>query len=114
MEKVPLSALGKTYNHVLVSSGQKVKIFDFKIPSGYVGFIYKIANSWYPDTYLLFKVDGELVEKLEMKRDITNPLEYKPPIVVKYSIEVWAINNSSEDHYFEFWIDGVAIEIPTQ
>jgi len=111
MEKVSLSQLGKTHQYAQVNPGEKKKIFEFKIPSGYVGFIYKVAHSWYPDTYLLFRVDGELVEKIEYAREISNPIKYDPPIVVKYSIEVWAVNNSSESHYFEFWIDGVAIEI---
>jgi len=111
LKLVSLSQLGTTYQYSEVDSSQKKTIFTFKLPSGYVGFLYKIANSWYPNTYLLLRIDGELFEKIEYTREITNPLTYDPPIVFKYGIEVTAVNNDSSKHYFEFWIDGVAIEI---
>jgi len=110
MKLVPLSSIIKTYFSSKVSAGETAELVNVKIPKPYVGFIYKIANSWYPNTFLKFIIDGELVEILKMRRDITNPLEYEPPIVVKHSIKVIVVNNSSEDHYFEFWVDGVGAE----
>lgn len=114
VKKYSLSQLGTTHQTAEVNAGETKRLFYLKIPSGYVGFIYKIANSWYPNTYLDFIVDGERVERLTMERNITNPLEYKPPIVAKHYVEVIVTNNDSDKHYFEFWIDGIAIELPEE
>ena len=111
MKKVPFSALGKIRNDELVKAGETKKIFEFKIPSGYIGFLYKFANTWYLNTYLVLQVDGEIVQKIETRFTVTEPFRYETPVVVRHSIEVWAVNNSSEDHYFEFWIDGIAVEL---
>jgi len=114
LKTVSLSQLGTTHQYAEVNAGEKKTIFRFKIPSGYVGFVYKVANSWYPDTKVLFLVDGELVEVILSERPITNPLKLEPPIVVKHEVEAIAVNSGKQKHYFEFWIDGVAVEIPPE
>lgn len=108
MRFTALSTLTNTHALTKVLPGQEVQLFFFKVPKDYLVFIYKIANTWHPNTALDFKVDWERVELIE--RENTG-LEYKPPIVARHVIEVTAINKDTAEHVLEFWIDGIALNL---
>jgi hypothetical protein len=99
-------------NHVAkkIDSGKSDTIFEFQIPKGYIGFIYKIACSYYQNTFIDFIVDG-FVERIEREIPINSPEEIDPPIVVKNFIKAVGYNNDTIDHFFEFYIDGYLYEL---
>jgi len=102
IKKYPLSQLIDVHQHKKVSANSREIIFYAKIPKPYVAFINTIACSWYPNTEVIIYIDGEEFDRLERTIPITQPYKLDPPVVCKYEIKVVAVNNSLEDHYFEF------------
>ena len=106
----PLSQLIDTHQHKKVSANSREVIFYAKIPKPYVAFISAVACSWYPNTEVIIYIDGEEFDRLERAIPITQPYRLEPPVVCKHEIKVIAVNGDSEEHYFEFWVDGVGAE----
>ncbi|GAI61465.1 unnamed protein product, partial [marine sediment metagenome] len=40
-------------------------VYQYNLPSGYVGFMYDLSLSWYPKTYLGWEIDNSMVEQIE-------------------------------------------------
>lgn len=78
----------------------------------YVGVITLVANSWYDDTYLTWKIDadGEATEPVrtvnrtveEALGAIDTPLELKPRYIITHRCEWTATNNDTTAHVF--WV----------
>lgn len=114
MRSVPLAMLTKPYQYAVVSAGAKVKMFDIKVPKRYILFINRIGNSWYANTYYIFKIDHLDVFEPKIRRQIApvnQPIEIDPPFVAFSSVEVWAVNEDTTDHAMEFLLDGYLIDI---
>ena len=106
----PLSQLIDTHQHKKVSANSRETVFYAKIPKPYVAFINAVASSWYPNTEVIIYIDGEEFDRLERAIPITQPYRLDPPVVCKHEIKVIVVNGDSEEHYFEFWVDGVGAE----
>jgi len=106
LRKYSLASIGPTRQGELVRSGERKRIFYLKIPSEFVAFINYMSNTWFPDIILELYIDGSFEERIERKYDSRR---IDPPIVVKNKIEVWARNNSENDYFIEFEVDGVAV-----
>ncbi|RLF35611.1 MAG: hypothetical protein DRM99_04285 [Thermoplasmata archaeon] len=113
MKSIPFSELGKIHQYKTISSGESGTVFYLKIPESCVGFIRKMANTFYRDTYYQLIIDGEIVEnKIERTvGEIDNPVAINPPILVRNYIKVIGVNNSDCPVTFEFLIDGEAYHV---
>jgi len=98
----------KPYQFATVAAGESGTVFLLKVPSGHRAYIQRTANNWFQNTYLNWKVDGELVEKVErMIAPTPAPKPESPPIIAVDSIEWIAFNNSDSSHTFEVLQDGI-------
>jgi hypothetical protein len=111
MKLISFSRVINPHQHKLVKSKSSDVVFEFKIPKGHVGFINKVANSWYPNTYLEFIVDWEVVKVEREIAPINKPEEFDPPILVRNFVRWVAYNNDTSDHYFEVFCDGVLYKL---
>ena len=101
------------YQYAAIADGTSGRVYFMQIPAGCVAFIEQVANNWFADTYLDWKIDGEKVEP-QIQRAIAainNPKDYKPPILAKNTIEWVAYNNSGTDRVFEVLCDGAIYHI---
>jgi hypothetical protein len=103
---------GQRYQYKVVKAGQSDIVFKLDIPPDKVGIITEVANSWYPNTYLLWSIDGAgKTEKVErVIASIDNPKTYEKGIVAFVKIEWEAYNNDTTDHVFEVLLDGYFID----
>ncbi|MCK5615619.1 hypothetical protein KAR91_77860 [Candidatus Pacearchaeota archaeon] len=101
----------KSYQFKTVKAGGKDTIFLINIPQDEVGIITTVANSWFIDTSLEWKVDDRLVEHVPIQRvvaPLNNPLQVRIP--VEDTIEWIANNDSTNDHVFEVVCNGFLID----
>ena len=85
----------------------------------YVGVITLVANSWYDDTLLTWKIDtdGEATEPVRMVNRtveealgaMDTPLELKPRYIITHKCEWTATNNDSAAHVFWVYMRGYFI-----
>jgi hypothetical protein len=110
MIAIPFSQFGKVHQYKEIAAGESGRVYYLKIPDSCVGFIQQVANNYFDNTYLVWKIDGATVEnKIErMIGKINNPKEFNPPFLVQDKIEFWAYNNDTIAHTFEVVCDGVA------
>ena len=98
----------KPYQYATVAAGETKRVFFLKVPKGHKAYIQRTGNNWFQNTYWEWKVDGELVEKVERliaPVHITKP--EVPPIIAIDKIEWIAHNNSDSSHIFEVLQDGI-------
>ena len=97
----------KPYQYATVSAGETKTVFLIKVPSGCKAYIQKTANNWFPNTYLKWKVDDELVEKVERQiAPVNSPKPEIPPIIAVNKIEWIVVNNSKSSFIFEVLQEG--------
>ncbi len=98
----------KPYQYAAVAAGESGTIFSLKVPSGCKAYIQRTGNNWFQNTYFEWRVDGELVEKVErMIAPVPAPKPESPPIKAVEKIEWIAFNNSDSSHTFEVLQDGI-------
>ncbi len=98
----------KPYQYATIAAGQSGTVFTLNVPKGHKAYIQRTANNWFPNTYWKWKVDGELVEKVERQiSPVHIPKLEHPPIVAIDKIEWVAVNNSTSSHIFEVLQDGI-------
>lgn len=99
---------GTTLQYKTVKAGESRVVFYYKIPNDYVGFIYELANSWYPDTHLGWEIDHQPIETLEREiAPLDKPKIIDPPLVVEEEIKFTAYNDDYRDHRFGVFCDGI-------
>ncbi len=93
-----------------VESGHSEVVYEFELPSDYVGFICDLATRWYANTYIDWEVDDDLVERLHRQvGEFRRPKLYDPPYFVRDKIRFTAYNNDNVPHDFEVLCDGILI-----
>ena len=103
---------------IQVGAGTSKVIYEFDLRSlcsDYIGFIERLAVAWYPDTYIDWEIDGELVEQIKRSIGWTgdpdepfmNPELFNPPYFVREKIKFTAYNNDTKARYFEVFCDGI-------
>ena len=107
------------YQYKEVAAGETETIWtmdlresDVLMAPYYVGVITLVANSWYDDTLLTWKIDtdGEATEPVRMVNRtveealgaMDTPLELKPRYIITHRCEWTATNNDSTAHVF--WV----------
>ena len=107
-----LSSIYPPYHHIIVPAGGNAVIYDLR-PEPYIAFIRYVANSWYPHTYLEWRIDNELIERIERQiGSADNPHEFRPEYVVQNSCTVRVFNNDTVTHSFWIVMDGSILLIP--
>jgi len=96
------------HQSVTVKAGERVTVWNFKVPPGYVFHLEFIGTNWYEGTYLLLIVDGNQLEKWErFVGEINAPINVKGRYIFgKQEVRVIAVNNSSEDVIYDIYMDG--------
>lgn len=100
----------RPYQTLTVPAETTKKVYYFKIPKGYVGFIQRIANNYYPDTYLYWYIDGRLVITPYIEYQIAfvnNPLQLQPWRRVHGDVRWDVENRGVVDRDFEVLCDGI-------
>ena len=114
------------YQYKEVAAGETETIWtmdlresDVLMAPYYVGVITLVANSWYDDTLLTWKIDtdGEATEPVRMVNRtveealgaMDTPLELKPRYIITHKCEWTATNNDSAAHVFWVYMRGYFI-----
>lgn len=91
-----------------VPANERKSIWYFKVPPGHIFHVEQIGTNWYPDTYMLFIVDGSILEKWERFVGEINALVdvRRRFIIASNDVRVIAVNNSANDVIYDVIIDG--------
>ena len=108
LEPINLGQMYNPHQYMSVPAGESKTVYYFKVPSGKVLFIDRIANNWFTDTKWEFIIDGEMVfSKIEREiAPINQPEKYEPPYLVTGYVKWIMYNNSSSDIIAEVFCDG--------
>ena len=98
----------KPYQYTTVVAGETKTVFLINVPNGHKAFIQRTANNWFQNTYLEWKIDDEIIEKVERQIAPVNfPRQEIPPLIAKNKIEWIAVNNGDSSYIFEVLQEGV-------
>ena len=98
----------KPFQYIEIGDGESGTVLLIKVPQGCRAYIQRTGNNWFPNTYFEWKVDGEIVEKVErMIAPTPAPKPESPPIIAVDKIEWIAYNNSNSIHTFAVLQDGI-------
>ncbi len=103
------SEFGNVLQSKIVQSGETVEIFTLEIPKNHIGFLYYMANDYFP---LKLNIDGEEIDINQIIAPINSPKLFDPPYLVEKLIKVSA-TNEGEGRKMNFYADGVAYSILT-
>ena len=107
---IPFSVYGSPYQYKKVEAGASAVVYLYNVPSDWVGFLYDLALSWYPKTYLGWEIDNEMIEQIERKfGEFKRPKLFDPPYFVEDQIKFTAYNNGLSTHKFWVLCDGILI-----
>jgi len=107
MISIPFRQFGNIRQDQDIAAGGYDTIFYFEIPPGYVAFLWYLYAEWYYDTYLVMKIDGEIVETIRRQiGEVNKPFKFHKPYLITRDIEFIGYNNSDESHTFEVLCDG--------
>ena len=105
----------KPHQTLTVPAGKQKRVYYFRIPDGYTGFVQYVGNNWFDDTVLYWYIDDVLVIDPHINYQIASvnmPKPLVPWVIVKKEI-IWEVKNSSGlDCLFEVRCDG--IYLPTE
>ncbi|MBA7491908.1 hypothetical protein ES702_02456 [subsurface metagenome] len=107
---IPFSVHGSPYQYKKVEAGKSAVVYKYDLPSVYVGFMYDLALSWYPKTYLGWEIDNHMVEHIEREiGEFKRPKLFDPPYFFEKQIKFTAYNNSKSAQTFRILCDGILI-----
>ncbi len=94
---------------VTVKAGERVTVWNFKVPPGHVFHVELLGTNWFEDSYLLWMVDGNVLERIERWYGEPNsPMNIKGRyIYAAQEMRFICVNNSSRDITQEVYCDGV-------
>lgn len=113
--KLPLITNIPTPHQILsVPAGEKKTVFKFTLPDDCVGFILRVANVYYEDDDVRWKMDGKEVDIGHIRRvigTINAPFEVAPWFRLPFYVStIWEVENpDSIAHYYEVLNDGFYI-----
>lgn len=94
------------YQRALVNPGQEGEIYRQQIPSGFVGVITRVGNTWFPNTFYVRVIDNKVPEP-RIERSIAPINEPAQVKVFTRTDPIWrAQNNDAVPHTFEVVMDG--------
>ena len=102
---------------VNIAPGGSAVIYEFDLRSlcpEYVGFICDLYVPCYPNCYIDWEIDRQLVERLRRRiGELRKPKLFDPPYFVRDSIKFTAYNNDKSSFKFEVLCDGLLIRRTT-
>jgi hypothetical protein len=109
----PLHMFYNPHQSLTVNAGDRATVWFFSVPTNHIFHIEQIGTNWYPDTYLLFEVDGSQREKIErFYGEINAPLDVRHRYITARHDARWiAVNNSDEDVVYDVLMDGTIYHI---
>lgn len=96
------------YQTKTIPANGKGIVYEMRVDAGMTAFISAVANNWFQDTFLVWRVDGMPVES-KIAREIAPvnaPRIFDPPILAHSTVQWEAFNNSSSEVTFEVLCDG--------
>ncbi len=108
--KKRFSEIGNILQSKVVQSGETTEIFNLQMPENYIGFLYYLANDYFP---LKLNIDGEEININGIIAPIDSPQVYNPPYIIKNFIKVSVTNTSEESKTIHFYADGIAYSVLT-
>lgn len=103
---------GLQYQFATIQAGQLGRVYYLKNlqPDLRMGIITEVGNSWFPNTYLEWKIDYYPKRVEYVIGDVHAPKEFERGIPFEYEIEWIAVNNDvgppPTPHVFEVLCDG--------
>jgi len=103
-----LDSFYQPHQTTTVAAGERVTVWSFKVPPNHIFHVEQLGTNWYEDTYLLWIVDGNQLEKIErFYGEINAPIDVRRRYIFsKQEMRFIAINNSSEDVIYDVLCDG--------
>lgn len=98
--------------HVTIPAGEDKIVFEDHMTGEFVGFIDRISVSrgdnelGCDNTWVDWKVDGVLIERIKREISLNLPDKFDPPHVVRKKTVFTAHNGDSSDHEFEVVVQG--------
>ncbi len=97
------------YQKLLINPGQEGEVYRQDVPTGFVGIITRIGNTWFPNTFYVRAIDNISLEP-RIARSIA-PID--EPMTTKTFVResvIWrAQNNDGSPHTFEVVTDGFLV-----
>ena len=109
-EQLKFSKFGKILQEKTLEPEETSEIFRLEIPKNNVGFLYYLANNYFP---LKLNIDGEKMDIKGIIAPINSPKLFNPPFLVKDFIAVTASNTTEENKKVSFYADGSAYSVLT-
>ena len=104
------SEFGSVLQSKTLVAGETAEIFTLEMPRNYIGFLYYLANDYFP---LKLNIDGKEMSINQIIAPISSPKLFDPPFLIKKFIKVSATNETSESRKISFYADGIAYSILT-
>lgn len=109
-ETIKFSKFGKILQEKIVGPNETEEIFRLEIPENYVGFLYYLANSYFP---LKLNIDGEELSINEIIAPINSPRLFNPPFLIKKFVKISAHNTTKESKKISCYLDGAVYSVLT-
>ena len=109
-EQLKFSKFGSILQEKTLEPKETAEIFKFELPENYIGFLYYLANNYYP---LKLDIDGEKMDIKGIIAPINSPKLFDPPFIVKKYITATASNTTEESKTIKFYADGVVYSVLT-
>lgn len=109
-KQIKFSEIGNVLQEQTLEDGETAEIFTLEIPKNHMGFLYYMANDYFP---LKLNIDGEEIAINQIIAPFDSPKLFDPPYLVEKFIKVTATNNTGETKNMKFYADGIAYSILT-
>lgn len=109
-KQIKFSEFGSILQERTLEVGETAEIFSLEMPKNHIGFLYYMANDYFP---LKLNIDGEEIFINEIIAPIDSPKLFDPPYLIEKFIKVSATNKTTEGKKIGFYVDGVAYSILT-
>ena len=109
-KKQKFSEFGSILQEQTLEAGETAEIFTLEMPKNHIGFLYYMANDYFP---LKLFIDDEKIDINEIIAPIDSPKLFDPPYLIEKFIKVSATNKTAESRKMRFYADGVAYSILT-
>lgn len=106
--KKRFSEIGNILQEKTLAPGATTEIFKLEMPENYIGFLYYLANDYFP---MKLNIDGEKMDINNIIAPINSPKLFDPPFLVKNFIKVSATNTTQESKKISFYADGIAYSV---
>ena len=88
----------RPHQYATVAPGETKIIYDFNVPSNHVFHILQVGNTYFFNTYSIWRVDGVNLERVErIISDINSPLQIGDRQLYAFQNVRWITHNDSDE-----------------